>query len=616
MCRAVFWLERNVYACALITTSRVKEVLEREKGKNTTGNVISTALPSEEVPRECSTAADDLLEAQTRRALDQFPDSKNMTKQLAGLPPFTFNSIIKFVHKSGKRLSQNSRDYVAMKPFERGVNFFIEGYVHNVLVLHCAHDGRFFIRASWHRSLRKSETPHRIRLVISTESPYDVLGSSCTWVAGSVGFCNHAIPVMYLVPHYSMGNVKAIPDDVACTSLPQLWHKPRGKQIAAEPLMGMVFKKPRLSCGSSTSTPQETGLSCSLYQAIKATPCESEVAAFKSRVTKINHNYGLSPYMSAGTETVPTKVGPAPLGGFLSYQLAPTESNFSVTHNLDLSKQPAHEAIIIYPQFPISLFPYGFAVTKCQANQQKFYDSLILTSAETAALEKETVTQRNCNEWWTARKYRLTASRFGDIMNRKAAPSVAFLNGIVGRQQMSHPIPTENMPEILRHGIQHQHEAADQYSNYLRHSGHAVQSFPAGFVVNPAFPFLGWSPDGKVIDLTEDEPYGILEIKCPYKNRSVTPKTAYHDKTFHFELRDDFPSLKKNHKYYYQVQGQLGITGTTWCDFVTYTLAGMCIERIYFDEDFFTAMLLKLESFFFQHCVKHIIQQPSVNECS
>ena len=55
--------------------------------------------------------------------------------------------------------------------------------------------------------------------------------------------------------------------------------------------------------------------------------------------------------------------------------------------------------------------------------------------------------------------------------------------------------------------------------------------------------------------------------------------------TFHMEIRDELPSLTKNHKYYYQVQGQLGITGTKWCDFVTYTFAGMCIERIYFDED-------------------------------
>ena len=66
-------------------------------------------------------------------------------------------------------------------------------------------------------------------------------------------------------------------------------------------------------------------------------------------------------------------------------------------------------------------------------------------------------------------------------------------------------------------------------------------------------------------------------------------------------MRNDLPSLKSDHRYYYQVQGQLGVTGSKWCDFVTHTFVGMAIERIYFDEDFFSSMLLKLEVFFFRH---------------
>ena len=55
-------------------------------------------------------------------------------------------------------------------------------------------------------------------------------------------------------------------------------------------------------------------------------------------------------------------------------------------------------------------------------------------------------------------------------------------------------------------------------------------------LVNPAFPFLGCSPDGKVLDCSEDTPFGILEIKCPYKHRAVTPETACHgDSQFHLD---------------------------------------------------------------------------------
>lgn len=68
---------------------------------------------------------------------------------------------------------------------------------------------------------------------------------------------------------------------------------------------------------------------------------------------------------------------------------------------------------------------------------------------------------------------------------------------------------------------------------------------------------------------------------------------------------DDFPVLKKTHKYYKQVQGRMGISGAKWCDFMTYPFKGMVFECIYFDTDFFADMHLKLEEFFFKHFAKY-----------
>jgi len=52
-------------------------------------------------------------------------------------------------------------------------------------------------------------------------------------------------------------------------------------------------------------------------------------------------------------------------------------------------------------------------------------------------------------------------------------------------------------------------------ANCLKHSGHPVKTFPSGFVVNTGYPFLGCSPDGKVIDGSEEDAYGLIEIKSP-----------------------------------------------------------------------------------------------------
>ena len=99
-----------------------------------------------------------------------------MDKLLDDLTPFTYNTIVNYVRNSGKNI-QHSPDYMVMKPFESGVNFCIEGYLHNVGAKNLKESKTFYFRALCYRSLRKSEPPHKIRLAISTEQPYDVLAS-------------------------------------------------------------------------------------------------------------------------------------------------------------------------------------------------------------------------------------------------------------------------------------------------------------------------------------------------------------------------------------------------------------------------------------------------------
>lgn len=40
--------------------------------------------------------------------------------------------------------------------------------------------------------------------------------------------------------------------------------------------------------------------------------------------------------------------------------------------------------------------------------------------------------------------------------------------------------------------------------------------YEAGLVINPSLPYLGASPDGKVFDPTDNEPFGLREIKAPF----------------------------------------------------------------------------------------------------
>ena len=134
--------------------------------------------------------------------------------------------------------------------------------------------------------------------------------------------------------------------------------------------------------------------------------------------------------------------------------------------------------------------------------------------------------------------------------------------------------------------------------------GHLVDVKESGLFVSPKLYILGCSPDGKVIDLnsgSDGDAFGLLEIKCPISKFAVSPVDACSDSRFYLQMQDNKPKLKKDHEYYDQVQGQMGLTGAKWCNFVVYTKAGMNIDRIPFDDEYWKQLCAKLCAVYFTH---------------
>ena len=128
-----------------------------------------------------------------------------------------------------------------------------------------------------------------------------------------------------------------------------------------------------------------------------------------------------------------------------------------------------------------------------------------------------------------------------------------------------------------------------------KHEGTTVQE--CGFIISKHYPHLGATPDGMVV-CPHCQDSGILEIKCPFKYRKVPPKEeAAREKDFFCELVEDKVTLKRNYAYYFQVQGQMPLSGKKWCDFYVWTLAGRSVERIYFGEHVWLKMEMTLTSF-------------------
>ena len=66
----------------------------------------------------------------------------------------------------------------------------------------------------------------------------------------------------------------------------------------------------------------------------------------------------------------------------------------------------------------------------------------------------------------------------------------------------------------------------------MKKANHDVTVYHSGLVVNPAFPYFGASPDGKVVDKNATDNFGSLEIKCPFKYRNNLPSEAVGNTDF------------------------------------------------------------------------------------
>jgi len=143
--------------------------------------------------------------------------------------------------------------------------------------------------------------------------------------------------------------------------------------------------------------------------------------------------------------------------------------------------------------------------------------------------------------------------------------------------------------DAVVHGKTYEEIAISQFENK---TGLKVKS--CGLFINENFPFLAATPDGIV---GKDE---IIEVKCPFVGRDCEIKPGKNFSFLHYTA-DQKVSLKSNHNYMYQVQGQLGISKKKFCYFVVYTFKDLFVEKVAFDEFFFTNEILPKTHNFYEN---------------
>lgn len=186
------------------------------------------------------------------------------------------------------------------------------------------------------------------------------------------------------------------------------------------------------------------------------------------------------------------------------------------------------------------------------------------------------------------------------------AGMVHFLFSLLGVK-----IPDNSIFAVLvyfRHGITQEPHAVRHYENTLRSRGHQIQTTCCGLMVNPSSPWLGASPDRRVFDPAETPPHGVVEVKCPYTMWNCdTPDSKSFFVVKHVA---GVCRLKRDHSHYYQLLGQMALSGVTWGDFVVYCKNFLIIERIRFCPSSWIKCKEVLDKFYFETLLPYQVGRP------
>ena len=224
----------------------------------------------------------------------------------------------------------------------------------------------------------------------------------------------------------------------------------------------------------------------------------------------------------------------------------------------------------------------AFATVSDEA-KMNFIQTLSLDENQIQILEGSTLQQSNCSSWHNERRKRLTASNFGTVCKLRKTTSkqlVAYriMNGLSG-----------SLP-ALAWGRERETSAIEGLQNKM---GISVKR--CGFFVDKDFPYLGASPDGLV-----DHDH-VVEIKCPSSARyfKTIKDAVIAKKCNHLKVVDDQIILNRRHSYFFQVQGQMKITGRSKCYFVTWIPEDIHIIVVDFEPMFWLKrMEVQLKSFY------------------
>ncbi|CAN8002839.1 unnamed protein product, partial [Ixodes pacificus] len=499
---------------------------------------------------------------------------------------------------------QVNKYYAARKTSERNrrrsYKFMTESYVEpsslETAIVNNGNVSFVVARGQCYASQRKSSKPYRATATIAADGSVSTSTCHC---AAKEGLCNHSLALLQMIALLKKEGYREAPLEVTCTELPQQWRRPRGSQINPGSVGDLDWRSVR------EGGPSEA-LSSKLYDARKSkrsmTDMQQDLHTLGVDLGHLEDSPFAKHLRSLQVLGTDSMFGIVPEGSGISYQHPVSPHGFKTYISPNIVQCGTDASKPVLPTWPVlftSSNTYQLETEFLSATKTSLLQSLVLTPEEARQLEKDSRQQAKSATWKAARTNRFTASSFGTVATRESWTNVGLRN-LTEERDLSRV-------RAVKHGVTHEPHAVRNYERALRCRGHSIQTTCCGIMVDPSLPWLGASPDRLVYDPKEPVPHGVLEVKCPY--------TMYHsadpDSQTFYMVKDDSGTyrLRRDHNYYYQLLGQMALSGLMWGDFVVYCKKFLIVERIRFSLSDWTECKEVLNKFYFQTLLPYLARR-------
>ncbi|XP_063548933.1 uncharacterized protein LOC134756064 [Cydia strobilella] len=429
----------------------------------------------------------------------------------------------------------------------KGKNLVLAGHVVEVQDIRQG-DRSYMIKARVVRQASVTATAYKTALILNTNR--HVTSVTCDCVYNKSGKCKHIAALIYYINHEESSTK---------TSQEQRWGKPSVRQFTNEKYSkGRYFHE--------------------MYPTSKKHKCE----AFQFGVSDFKEDCALKRVLEAAAKNCAEDI---------EISVSKVVQNLVEQTDINIQREDCVTCLenfnIFRKEFEVYKSDSSLVIEKTLKN---FYETnVVLEDKDIFKLCSDTIEQSMCEEWYSARKLRISSSTNVHNIKVRKTKTVERL-----AQQILFPNPIDC--SATQYGKNNEKYALEEYQILT-----TCRVIRLGVIVSKDQPWLCTSVDGVVV--CDECVRMLVEVKCPIscKNQPIVDFDIKKCNVQYLEFVNDEPELKRSKLYYTQIQVQMYVTGMTICDLFIYSPKGSCIVRVDRDEDFIKAAILKSEEFYFAY---------------